>query len=118
MFWDQFNSSIHLNNNISVTDKFSYLLSFLEDLVESSILGLTPFSANYLHVIDLSQERYGNSQVLISAYMQRFVTFPNIKSDKDIRSLRRLYDEVKTSVRNLETLNVETSTYNSLLVLL
>ena len=101
MFWDQFNSSIHLNNNISDTDKFSYLLSFLEDLVESSILGLTPFSANYLHVIDLSQERYGNSQVLISGYKQRFVTFPNIKSDKDIRSLRRLYDEVKTSVRNL-----------------
>ena len=48
--------------------------------------------------------------------MQRFVTIPNIKSDKDIRGLQKLYDEVKTSVRNLETLNVETSTYGSLLV--
>ena len=33
VFWDQFNSSIHLNNNISDIDKFSYLLSFLEDSV-------------------------------------------------------------------------------------
>ena len=48
--------------------------------------------------------------------MQRFVTISNIKSDKEIRRLRKLYDEVKTSVRNLETLNVETSTYGSLLV--
>ena len=45
--------------------------------------------------------------------MQGFVTIPNIKSDKDIRVLQRLYDEVKTSVRNLK---VETSTYGSLLV--
>ena len=29
VFWDQFNSSIHLNNNISDIYKFSYLLSFL-----------------------------------------------------------------------------------------
>ena len=45
--------------------------------------------------------------------MQGFVTIPNIKSDKDIRVLQRLFDEVNTSVRNL---NVETSTYGSLLV--
>ena len=116
MFWDQFNFSIHLNKNISDVDKFSYLLSFLEDPVKSLILGLTPSSANYLHAIDLLQERYVNPQVLISAYMQRFVTIPNVKSDKNIRGLRKLYDEVKTWVRNLETLNVETSTHSSLLV--
>ena len=113
VFWDQFNSSIHLNNNISDIDKFSSLLSFLQDSVKSLILGPTPSSANYLHLIDLLQERYANPPVLISAYMQRFVTIPNFKSDKDIRVLRSFYDEVKTSVRNL---NVEISTYCSLLV--
>ena len=102
VFWDQFNSSTHLNNNISDIDKFSYLLSLLEDSVKSLILGLTPSSANYLHAIDLQHERYANPQVLTSAYMQRFVTIPNIKGDKDIRGLRKLYDQVKTSVRNLE----------------
>ena len=58
VFWDQFNSSIHLNNNLSDIDKFSYLLSFFEDSVKSLILGFTPSSANYLHAIDLLRESY------------------------------------------------------------
>ena len=82
VFWDQCNSSINLNNNLSDIDKFSYLLSFMEDSVKSLILGFTPSSANYLHAIDLLRERYANPQVLISAYMQRFVTILNIKSDE------------------------------------
>ena len=46
VFWDQFNCSIHLNNNISDIDKFSYLLSFLEDSVKSLVLGPTPSSSS------------------------------------------------------------------------
>ena len=34
----------------------------------------------------------------------------------EVRSLRKLYDEVETSVKNLRTLNVDTSTYGFLLV--
>ena len=34
----------------------------------------------------------------------------------EVRGLRKLYDEVETSVKNLRTLNVDTSTYGSLLV--
>ena len=48
--------------------------------------------------------------------MKKFVTIPPVKNDRDVRGLRKLYDEVETSVRNLRTLNVDTSTYGSLLV--
>ena len=39
-----------------------------------------------------------------------------MKNDKDLRGLRKLFHEVETSVRNIRTLNVDTSTYGSLLV--
>ena len=48
--------------------------------------------------------------------MKTFVPIPPVRNDRDIRGLRKLYDEVETSVRNLITLNVDSSTYGSLLI--
>ena len=48
--------------------------------------------------------------------MEKFVTINQVKNDRDIPGLRKLYDKVEKSVRNLRTLNVDTSTYGSLLV--
>ena len=54
------------------------------------------------------KDRYGNSQVLINAYMKKFVLLPKIKNNDDIKGLRNLYDHVESSVRNLQTLKVVT----------
>ena len=97
-FWDQVNSAIHTKTNISDIDKFSYLKSFLCDSALCIVSGLSLSSLNYNHAIQLLQERYGNTQVLINAYMKKFFTIPPVKNDKDVRSLRKLYDEVETSV--------------------
>ena len=64
-------------------------------------------------MVQLLQERYENTQFLINTYMKNFVTIPPVKNDRDFCGLRKLYDEVETSVRNLITLNVDTSTYGS-----
>ena len=50
--------------------------------------------------------------------MKKFVIVSPVKNHRDVRGLRKLYDEVETMVRNLRTLNVDTLTYGSLLVLL
>ena len=97
-------------------DKFSHLKSFLCDSALCILSGLSLSSSNYNHAIQLLQERYGNTQVLNNAYMKKFVTIPAVKNDRDVCDLRKLYDEVETKVRNLRTLNVDTSTYGSLLV--
>ena len=34
--------------------------------------------------------------------MKRFVTISPVEIDRDVRGLRKLYDEVETSVTNLE----------------
>ena len=48
--------------------------------------------------------------------MQKFVQIPEIQNSNDIKRLRFLCDSVETSVRNLKSLQVETSSYGSLLV--
>ena len=99
-FWDQFCSAIH--------EKFSPLKTFLYDYENALISGLSISAANYVQAIELLKDRYGNSQVLISAYMKKFVLLPKIKNNDDIKGLRNLYDHVESSVRNLQTLKVDT----------
>ena len=48
--------------------------------------------------------------------MKKFVIVPLVKNNRDVRDLRKLYDEVETIVRDLRTLNVDTSTYGSLFI--
>ena len=115
-FWDQFQSAIHSNNAISDIDKFSYLKSFLCDSAKGCISGLSLSSANYYEALELLKQRYGNPQMLINAYMKRFVQLPMIKNNNDIIGLRQLYDQVESSVRNLKSLAVDTTGYGSLLV--
>ena len=56
-------------------------------------------------MIQLLQERYWNTQVLINAYMKKFVAILPVKNDRDVGGLRKLYDEVETSVR-ISTINL------------
>ena len=48
--------------------------------------------------------------------MKRFVQLPVIKNNNDVFGLRKLYDQVESSVRNLKSLQVDTSGYGALLV--
>ena len=50
--------------------------------------------------------------------MQQFVSLPVIKSVNDEKGLRKLYENVKSSVKNLKTLDVDSRSYGNLLVLL
>ena len=105
-YWDQFCSAIHENNSISDIDKFSYLKTFLCDSAIATISGLSLSAVNYVPAIELLKGRYGNSQVLVSAYMKKFVLLPKIKNDDDIKGLGNLYDQIESIVRNLQTVTV------------
>ena len=48
--------------------------------------------------------------------MQQFVSLPVIKSVNDVKGLRKLYEKVESSIRNLKTLDVDPSSYGNLLV--
>ena len=76
---------------------------------------LTTTAENYNEAAEFSKQRYGNTQVLINAHMQQLVSFPVIKPVNDVKELRKLYENVESSVRNLKTLDVDPSSYGNLL---
>ena len=111
-FWDQFSSGIHNKENISNIGKFTYLKLFLCDSANYTIM-LT--SENYCQAIELLIRRYANPQTLIAAHMKKLVSIPRVKKPYDVLNLRKLLDEVESSLRNLKSLKVETDSYGQLL---
>ena len=73
-------------------------------------------SENYQQAIGLLKERFGNPQVFIYAHMDRLIKIKRVKGMENLESLRKLYNEVETCLRNLISVRVETKTYGCLLV--
>ena len=86
-FLGRFDSSIHKNTDLNDIDKFSYLQSFLWSSASQSIYKLTRSAENYTEAINLLHERYGNTQVQISAHVKQFVSLPPVKSMNGVSGL-------------------------------
>ena len=115
-FWDQFDISIHQSKPISDIDRFNYLKKCLSGSALGNIAGLTLSSANYKEAVTILTERNGNHQVLISAHMVSLLKMKKVKNMGNLNGTRKLYTHVENCVRNLKTLEVETSTYGCLLI--
>ena len=69
-FWDSFQAAIHLNPNLSGVQKFNYLKAQLQGDVARTIEGIPPCDQNYLHAVNLLQDRFGQTHKLVAAHMQ------------------------------------------------
>ena len=115
-FWDRFSSSIHDQDSISDVDKFSYLKGLLCDSANDCISGLTLRSGNYKEAINILNDRYANPQVIISAHMDALVKLPSIKNSNNVIALRKMHDQIESTVRNLRSLGIDPGSYGALLV--
>ena len=86
-FLDRFDSSIRKNTDLNSINKFLYLQSFLCSSASESIYKLTRTAENYTEAINLLHERYGNTQVQISAHVKQFVSLPPVKSMNGVPGL-------------------------------
>ena len=102
-FWDIFTSTVDGNESLGDIKKFSYLLSLLSGTAKECIAGLTLTAKNYNEAVKVLKERFANPQAMISAQMESLVKLPVIKSMNNITGLRKIYDHVESSVRNLNT---------------
>ena len=80
-FWDSFNSAIHVNQHLSLIDKFNHLHSLLEGQVARAIQGLTRTEANYNSAIEILQKRFGKPQNIISKHMDEMLKIPGCVND-------------------------------------
>ena len=79
------------------------------------IKGLALTEENYKVAIDILKQRYGNTQVVISAHMDEMLKLPDCSTGK-VRDLRRVYDKINVNVRGLEALGVKSEQYGSLFI--
>ena len=115
-FWDRFTLSIDDVTVINEVEKFNYLLGLLSENAKSCISGLTLTPENYQHSKAILKERYANAQVIISAHRESLVKMPSIRNMNNISQIRKMYDHITTTVRNLKTLNINPVSYGALLI--
>lgn len=115
-FWDQFNTSIHENDEITDIDRFNYLKRYLGGQALETVSGLSLSKENYNHAIVTLRERFGNPQVLISSHMDRLINMNKVSNKNDTLSLRKLYNGIENCTRNLSALKLDISAYGSLLI--
>ena len=81
-----------------------------------TISGLTFSSQNYSEAIDLLKNRYRNIQTLTNSYMEQFVNLETVTKTNDVIRLRKIFNKVENSMRNLRSLGVDLDNYGKLLV--
>ena len=90
--------------------------SCLNGPAKDCISGLSLTSDNYKEAICILKERYASPQVIISAHMEALVKLPVVKNDNNVVQLRKMYDLVESSMRNLISLKIMPGSYGALLV--
>ena len=114
-FWDSFNSAIHVNQHLSLIDKFNHLHSLLEGQVARAIQGRTRTEANYNSATEILQKRFGKPQNIISKHMDEMPKIPGCVNG-NASQLPLMYVKISINIRGLESLGVSSSQYSSLLI--
>ncbi|GBL76691.1 hypothetical protein AVEN_53386-1 [Araneus ventricosus] len=115
-FWNSFESAIHENDSLSEVSKFNYLKAHLGGSALSTVEGFALTPENYEIAIKLlKKERFGRSDVLINTHLNNLLRICPLKNSDDIVSFRKMFDNIQTEIRSLESLNVLKETYQNLL---
>ncbi|XP_064480512.1 uncharacterized protein LOC135394016 [Ornithodoros turicata] len=114
-FWEQFQRLIHQNEDLTQSDKFSYLKSVLVGEAAAAIAGLHLSAECYKDAVELLQQRYGTETAIIQDHMEALLNIRPVRLSEDVRELRKLYDRLQAHIRGLNVLGVSEDSYCSLL---
>ena len=91
-FWESFDSAVNKNPTLSAIDKFNYLKALLEGQAASAIQGLSLSESNYGAALELLQQRFRQTQQILSAHMDELLKLLCCSGDK-VTQLRAVYDK-------------------------
>lgn len=115
-FWNSYESTIEQNDSLSKIEKFAYLKSLLINQAYNIVSGFELTSDNYDRYIKALKERYGRKEIIIQSFMNKILNLEAVKNSSNLKAMRKLYDELEISVRNLEAMNVASGSYGHLLI--
>ena len=94
----------------------NYLINLLQREATSTLKGLQLSNANYEISLQMLKDRFGDNQVLISSFMNKLLGLEPISHLGAVNELRKLYDEIETQVRSLNSLGLDEKNYGAMLV--
>ena len=106
---------MHNSRDLTDVDKLNYLRSLLERTAYDAIAGLTLSSANYADAVSILKKRFGDQELIVSWHMETLLNLEAVMSDKNLRGLRWLHDDVEAHVRGLKALGIEPDSYGAML---
>ncbi|XP_059057798.1 uncharacterized protein LOC131851325 [Achroia grisella] len=115
-FWGMF-QKIHVDSSIDENMKFQYLLQSMEPGSPAAILveSFSLSSAHYQKAVKQLKERYGRDDLLIEIYIRELLTLVQDQLRGTATQIGVLYDKLKTQLHALDSLNVTTDKYASML---
>ena len=70
---------------------------------------------NYKEAIDILHKRFGDKQQIISRHMDTLLGLESVTLASNVKTLRRLYDQLEFQVRSLKSFEVPVNSYGNLL---
>ncbi|XP_064469845.1 uncharacterized protein LOC135384579 [Ornithodoros turicata] len=115
-FWEQYETTVHNNRNLTKTEKFQYLRSLLRGSAASAVMGLQASESCYDDAIEILRQRFGDRCRIEREHLAKLWNLPGVKSANDVHGLRTMYDHVQNNVRGLRALGVSSASYASMMV--
>ena len=113
-FWDSF-EIIHGNSSLSPVNKLRHLKTLLEGEAAAAISGISTEGANYDIAVKILKDRFAQKQIIVNSHVEALMNLRGITTDKDVKGLRKLVDEVETNIRSLQTLGYDLEQYGPFL---
>ena len=106
-FWDQYNSMIHTNSDLSTVDKFSYLTSCLQGEAKNLLSGYKIEASQYDSAIKQLKERYDDKEFIIHNHYEALTNLQTSTGNTGV--LRQTMNNIDVHMRSLESMgeNVE-----------
>ena len=111
-----FRYSVHENDSISNVQKLDCLKGLLKGDAASCISGFKITNKNYETPLNLFKGRYNNKQLIVFPHMTNLLNLPQLILFRNVNDLCKICDTVKTQVRSLENLDIQSEMYGPFLI--
>ena len=106
-FWELYEASVHQNSAYSPVQKLYYLRQHLDGAAARSIQGLPLTTDSYEIAIQTLKERFGKDNLRKDTIIAKLLSLPAVGNTENLKSLRRLVDDVSAGVASLKILKAE-----------
>ncbi|XP_022817932.1 uncharacterized protein LOC111350544 [Spodoptera litura] len=116
-FQDLFTSLVHNNSSLSDVQKLHFLKTSVTHEAQTLLNNIQVTDNNYAHAWDILRTRYGNKRLILNHSMRRLFNQKKMTS-QSASQLKGLLDTTTECLHSLTTLNIDTSSWDPVLIYL